>query len=338
MRTTKRMGLKDVARVSGLSQATVSRYLNGSIVLPEATVARIESAIRECNYTPHAYARRLSLGRSDVIGLILPDISNAFFGLLAASVEAEAATFGLSLFLSPTSNSRAREIECLQKLRESLVDGVIFATNTPDDGSLARVIADVGPNIVLVDEDVPGVKCPKIFSDNRQGGRLAAQHFVERGHRYLAYVAGPAELLSTVERGSGFKEIIAAAGLPEPVVMAGNYSVMHGEKSLSGIVSRYPQVTGVFAGSDEIMIGMLRELRRVPQETAARLSIITFDDVGPLDLISSGITAVRQDVKEIGRRAVRALVSQMRPTEVDCPKLDAVPVELVSRNSVNKIV
>lgn len=332
------MGLKDVARVAGLSQATISRHLNGSITLPDTTVDRIEQAIKECDYTPNAYARRLSLGRSDVVGLVLPDISNPFFALLAAAVEAEAQSHGLSVFLSPTTNSRAREIECLQKLRESLVDGVIFATNMPDDGTLARVITEVNANIVIVDEDVPGVTCPRVFSDNRQGGRLAAQHFVEHGHRNLAYIAGPAKLLSTVERGCGYSEVASAAGLPQPVVMTGNYSVAHGASSLSEIVDRFPEVTGIFVGSDEILMGVLREIKRLPDEVAGRLSIITFDDVSPLDLISTGITAVRQDVEEIGRRALRCLCAQLgHGKSPEVVMQESVPVELIVRNSVKFI-
>lgn len=139
-RLAKQPGLKEVAHAAGVSVPTVSRFLNGSLRLPEPTVRRIETAIETLGYRPNPHARRLSLGRSDTIGLVVPDIANPFFALLVATVEEEADRRGLGVSLFATLNRPGREISYLQLIEKNHVDGLIFMTNHPDDGRLADLI------------------------------------------------------------------------------------------------------------------------------------------------------------------------------------------------------
>ncbi len=168
----KSTSLRDVAKAAGVSAATVSRLLNGSLDLPAATKERIETAIRSLQYEPNPHARRLSRGRSDTIGLVVPDIANPFFATLVAAVEEEADNRGLALSLHATLNRAGRERAYVRLLERNHVDGLIFVTNHPDNGELGRLINRVG-NVVVVDEDVPDAAVPKLFCDNEHGGRLA---------------------------------------------------------------------------------------------------------------------------------------------------------------------
>ena len=138
MQAARVPGLKDVAKAAGVSVPTVSRFLNGSLRLPEPTARRIEAAIAALNYRPNPHARRLSLGRSDTIGLVVPDIANPFFAQFVAAVEAEADRRGLGVSLFATLNRPGREIGYLQLLERNHVDGLIFLTNHPDDGAPRR--------------------------------------------------------------------------------------------------------------------------------------------------------------------------------------------------------
>ncbi len=323
--------LGDVARAAKLSAAAVSRHLNGSLQLPPETVRRIEAAVTALHYRPNPLARSLSLGRSNMIGLLLPEIANPFFSQIAAAVEAAADAEGLGVMLCSSLNKQGREIDYIGRLRRNLVDGLLFATNHADDGSLAAAINEA-PGVVILDEDVEGTEVPKVFSDNRQGGHLAGAHLIAAGHRRMAYFGGPRDLMSTRERRSGFVRAIRQGG-PDCALAfecCGAYSREHGEAALERLLDEHPDVTAVFAASDEITIGLAGALRRRGPRLGADLSVVSFDDVGPLDLLDPPVTAIRQPVGEIGRRAFACVVRGFSGE----PKIERLPVELVERSSV----
>ncbi len=160
--------LQDVALAAGVSKTTVSRYLNKSIELPATTIARIDAAIAKHDYRPNLLARRFSTGKTEAIGLVIPEIREPFFAELASAVEDEADRHGYTIFISSTRSDRERELASLDRLRDHHVDGLIVLTNTADDGTLAKAMAR-RRNLVLLDEDVPGVKVPKVFVENEAG-------------------------------------------------------------------------------------------------------------------------------------------------------------------------
>ena len=201
--------LSDVARSAGVSIATVSRYLNNSLQLPKTTVSRIRGAIDALGYQPNPHARSLSRGKSDTLGLVVPDITNPYFARLAAAVEREAARQGYGLTLCASLNTQEREREYLGRLSRMAVDGVIFVTNHADDGGLAEPIAASSRRIVILDEDVAGVRASKVFSDNEQGGYLAGRHLLDMGHRRIAFFGGPEAMHSTQARLAGVRRAIA---------------------------------------------------------------------------------------------------------------------------------
>src|SRR5260370_42087367 len=165
--------LIDVGRRAGVSVATVSRHVNGRIQLPETTAKRIERAIEELGYHPNPHARSLSRGRSDTIGLVIPDIANPYFALLAAAAERPADRHGPGLLLCVTLNQRSREKEYLQRLGRNHLDGLIFVTNHPAEVcSLDCMISQASRRVRILDGDVEGARGPKIFCGNDQGGDL----------------------------------------------------------------------------------------------------------------------------------------------------------------------
>lgn len=327
--------IKDVAAAAGVSVAAVSRHLNGRLVLPAPTVARIEGAIRSLGYRPNPHARRLSLGRSDLIGLVLPDIANPFFARLAAAVEEAADELGWQVVLFATMNRPEREFAYLERMRHHHVDGLIFVTNHGDPdggdgGQLARAIG-AAPGVVLVDEDVRGTGGAKVFCDNDHGGWLAGTHLVASGHRDLALIGGPPDLMSGHERARGFRRAIREARPPARILaeLPGPYSIAHGREAARAVLAMRPRPTAIFAASDETAQGVLSALRAAGIGVPEEMSIVGFDDVGPLDLFDPPLTTIRQPVREMGRHAVRLLGEAPA-----APSALRLPVELVSRRSV----
>lgn len=329
--------LQDVANAAGVSKATVSRFLNGSIHLPERTAEAINKAIRALDYTPNPHARRLSLGRSDTIALIVPDIASPFFATLVGAVEAEASLLGLSVALYATLNSLEREMSYLDLVRQGHADGLIFITNHPDTDCLVAKINTL-TRCVVVDEDVSGVAAQKLFCDNHQGGFLAGRRLSRDGHRKVMFVGESDLMLSGSRRWQGF-----VAGLEDPAQPPaqllrheGSYTVASGREAGRRFLAMSPAMrpSAIFATSDELLIGLCEVLRAASVVIPRDVSLIGFDDVGPLHLFAPPITAVRQPVRALGQRALQLLMCTTADPAPQAPAEELMPVTLIERNSV----
>ena len=225
---------------------TISRHLNGSIVLPKETIKKIDDAILALDYHPNPHARRLSLGRSETIGLVVPEIANPFFARLAGAVEEAADAQGLALVLCATLNRQGRELDYLARLGRDGVDGLIFVTNHPDDGSLARSIESI-PGAVLLDEDVPGTVAPKIFCDNEAGGYLAGQALLAAGHRRLGCIGGLKGMTSMDGRWQGLRRAVREAGPGAAIVFSTNgpYSLDEGRRAARLFLAAAERPSGI---------------------------------------------------------------------------------------------
>ena len=325
--------LSDVAAEAGLSSATVSRYLNGRIDLPQRTRDRIDAAIDKLGYRPNALAQRLSTGRSGAIGLVVPDIANPFFAEIARGVDAEARAHGYAVLLSVTDCDPTREAEALRGLGDNAVEGLILASCRPDDGTLTQLLRR-HRQVVLLDEDVPGAVVPGVFVDNRQGAYLAACHLIEAGHREIAMIGGPAGAMSMREREAGFTRALGEAGLPlrPGRVVAGEYTRAHGRAATGVLLGSAMPPTGIVALADVIAIGSIEMARSRGLNVPGDLSVTGFDDVEFADLVHPALTTVRQPIDRLGRLAVQRLIDQMADRHP--PRETRLPVELVRRGSV----
>lgn len=334
MSSKRATSLKDVADAAGVSVTTVSRLLNGSLQLPPETKLRIDRAIQDLKYEPNPHARRLSRGRSDTIGLVVPDIANPFFATLVSAVEEEADKRGLALSLHATLNRPGREISYVTALGRNHVDGLLFITNHPDNGELASLINQTG-KVVIVDEDVPDAMVPKLFSDNEHGGYLAGRHLADHGHRRVIYAGGPQEMISTRRRSMGLERALKERGEPFEVIRyEGNYTVEFGREAARRFLDEGMPATAIFASSDEIAIGLIQVLRAQGVSIPDEVSVIGFDDVGPLHLFAPPLTAIRQPVRALGERALALLLETNWQEPESLASEELLPVEIVVRNSV----
>ena len=334
MSSKRATSLKDVADAAGVSVATVSRLLNGSLQLPAETKQRIVKGIQDLKYEPNPHARSLSRGRSDTIGLVVPDIGNPFFATLVSAVEEEADKRGLALSLHVTLNRPGREISYVTALARNHVDGLIFITNHPDDGELAALINQTG-KVVIVDEDVPHAMVPKLFSDNEQGGYLAGRHLVDHGHRRVLYIGGPQEMISTRRRSQGLERALKERGEPFQIIRyEGSFTVEFGREAARRFLDEGKQATAIFASSDEIAIGLIEVLLAEGVSIPDEVSVIGFDDVGPLHLFAPPLTAIRQPVRALGERGLALLLETNWQETESLRTEELLPVEIVVRNSV----
>ncbi|MCC3718160.1 LacI family transcriptional regulator [Rouxiella badensis] len=331
----KRVVLSDVAQMAGLSKATVSRYLNNSIVLPQQTVQRIENAINTLGYRANSLARRLSMGGSETIGLVLPDIANPFFAELADAAEEAASEYKYSLVLCVTRNNLEKECQFIRWLDTRQVDGLLFTTNRPDNGQLYTELKDQR-NVVLIDEDVPGCEVPKVFSDNVHGGELATQALIDAGHRRIAFVGGPDELMSVRERHQGYRHALAkgAIAYDPALVLYGDYDRVFGRQALDTLLALPTPPSAIFAASDYLALGLLDGVRARGLSVPGSLSLVGFDDAIYSDLITPRLSTIRQSARELGRTAVEALIQRLND-DASPNTVSRIPVAWIARDSVS---
>ncbi|MGN7772039.1 LacI family DNA-binding transcriptional regulator [Phyllobacterium sp. 22552] len=327
--------LKDVAAAAGVSVTTISRFVNGSLDLPHNTKKRIEDAITTLKYVPNPHARRLSMGRSDTIGLVVPEIANPFFSTFVAAVEQAADEKKLAVSLHATLNRPGREIEYLQLIERNHVDGLIFVTNHPDDGALANLI-NRSSKVIVVDEDIPGSKAPKLFCDNDHGGYLAGLHLAGHGHRHVLFIGGDERMISARRRFDGVMRALREhhAGLARVDRYAGEYTINYGRQAALRFLEERHEATAIFASSDEIAIGLLEVFKDRGVSVPGDVSMIGFDDVGPLHLFAPPLTVIRQPVRQLGSRALELLLETNWQEWKPSASEELLPVEIVVRNSV----
>ncbi len=330
--------LKQVAQRAGVSAATVSRYLNGSLALPEATSTAIDAAIAALNYRPNPFARSLSRGRTDLIRMVVPDIKAPFFAALVAAVENAAYAREQDLAISVTLNRPGRESRYLDSVSDRHVDGLIFVTNHPDVAPLKARI-DAARRVILLDEDVPGALVPRLFCDNEDGGWLAGRYLAERGHSAIGVIGTGDEMYSGAARFRGFSRAMREhCGDGARIIRkSGSYTIEDGRRLCAELLDSGLGISAIFAMSDELVMGTLDELKarnlRVPED----ISIIGFDDILPLDKFATPITAIRQPVEALGAKAVEMLLNTDWEDPAARSRVEILPVTLVERSSVASV-
>ncbi|MGV3490664.1 MAG: LacI family DNA-binding transcriptional regulator [Devosia sp.] len=325
--------IHDVAQDAGVSPTTVSRYLNNRIELPPTTAGRIDAAIKKLDYRPNLLAKRLSTGKTEAVALVTPEIREPFFAELASAFEDEADRHGYTVFISSTRSDRKREVASLERLHDRHVDGLVMMTNTVDDGTLSNLIGK-RRNVVILDEDIPGVNVPRLFVENTEGAEMAVRYLIEAGHTRIAYLGGPRGLLSVVERHEGFRLAMAEAGIPvrPDYVAMGSFDPDLARAATLKFLDLAEPPTAIFASSDYLAIGAVTGLRDAGISVPDQMSLIGFDDMPFAALLNPPLTAVRQPVEQLGRQGFQTLLALLNGQMP--PILTRLPVELIRRQSV----
>lgn len=341
--------IADVARRAGVSTATVSRVLAGVGPARPETRDRVESAARELGFRPSDVARSLKRRSTLTIGLIVTDIENPYFPQLVKAVEDAAIAEGYAILLCSADEDPDREASYLDVLVERRVDGIIVAASSLGANQGAWLAHPPLP-VVLVNTSAPAVELPSIASDNRAGGRLAARHLLELGHRRFGYLMPPPRNLDAPERLAGVRAELVAAGIEVEdggssggdardaglAVSDGAPTVIGGEAAMTELLARTPQPTAIVAYNDLMAIGAMRAIRRCGLAVPGDISLVGFDDVAFAAYVDPALTTLRQQTAEMGRWAVATLTEQMAGREAiirPAPERRVVPVHLEVRDS-----
>ncbi|MER6070603.1 LacI family DNA-binding transcriptional regulator [Streptomyces sp. NPDC001393] len=334
--------LSDVARLAGVHQATASRALNPrtSGRVSPVTARRVRAAAEELGFTPNTAARSLRTNRSFTVGVLMPDLTNPLFPPMARGIEAALAPRGYTALLANTDSDEDKERHQFDVLLGRQVDGFIVATARRTHPLLDEARKS-GVPIVLLNRCTDRKLFPFVAGDDSAGVSLAAEHLLERGHRYVAHVSGPQDMSTGITRAQAFRHAMESAGIgPDqaPVIPARAYTVAAGEQATGELLDRHPSTTAIVAGNDLIALGALHVLRarglRCPQD----VSLVGFNDMQFADEFQPPLTTVHVPHHELGAEAAHLLLELLDRTElshdtVSAAKTVLLPVHLVIRES-----
>lgn len=306
-RPVRQPSMADVAKAAGVSAQTVSRALRDSPNVNPDTRKRVLAAVERLGYRFNNAARVLSSGRSHTIGLVLLQ-SGGYYSRSAvtAGVEAAAGEAGYAVSIATIARLDTGLMErSLSKLADQGVDGIVIAVPLI---SVTQKMEDITRDIPTVTLDGSRTASARVLGiDQKEAGRIATQHLLDLGHRQVWHVSGPDEWIEARRRREGWQECLAAAGIQAPPPLEGDWSPDSGYRQ-GQVLAMIPDVTAVFAASDEMAFGVIRALRERGRSVPGDVSIVSVDDIALAAYCSPPLTTVRQDFYRSGAAAVALLL------------------------------
>ncbi|WP_105975648.1 LacI family DNA-binding transcriptional regulator [Streptomyces geranii] len=342
-RSGGRPTLEEVAARAGVGRGTVSRVINGSPRVSDATRAAVEAAVAELGYVPNTAARALAANRTDAIALVVPEPETRFFAEpyfsdMLRGVGAAISDTEMQLLLIFAGSDRERQ-RLAQYLAAHRVDGVLLVSVHADD-PLPDLLAQLEIPAVISGPRSAAETLTSVDSDNYGGGRQAAEHLLSRGRRKIAHITGRLDVYGAQRRVDGYREALEAAGheVDETLIEPGDFTEEGGRRAMTRLLTRCPDLDAVFAASDVTAAGarqVLREQgRRIPDDVA----LVGYDDSAIARHMDPPLTSVRQPIVEMGRAMIDLLLEEVadrRPTAsrvLERRRL-VLPTELMSRKS-----
>jgi len=322
--------ISDVARKVGVSESTVSRCLSGFNV---RNAEAIRKAIKELGYRPNLVARNLKSGRTGLVALIVPDITNPFFASIVRGAEL-AAGEDYMIQLINTGEQPEREEWAIQRMMGQ-VDGIIYVPSQEDSEAMTDV-TDRSIPLVFVDRLIKNFRnIDSVLADNLTGGEMATQHLLEHGHTKIAHISGPLTSTPGKERAAGFARALKAHKIKEDsnYFVESDFTVLGGYQAMMSLLSLPTPPTAVFVANNQMTIGALKALKEKAIKTPEKMAIIGFDDHELTDLIDPPLTVISRDAHLQGAIAMQTLLERIKGGNQFPPKRIKVDVRLIVRGS-----
>lgn len=325
------LGIREIAKLAGVSPATVSRVLNGTAVVDPKTQERVQEVIRDTGYRPNEVARSLSKHSSRIIGCIVPDIANPFFTEIARAIEDEAYRQGYRLILCNSDEDPQKEIEYIDMLTRMNADGIIITT-TQSDAELT-ISNRALPVIVLDRKSSHFHSTASICSDHYQGGRLATQHLVNCGCKKIVMMQGPGKNTSAELRLQGYLDVCRESGR-NPVTIECGFTFAEGLKQAKVLLETYPDVDGIIAANDLVALSVYKILTAAGITVPGQVQVIGFDNIYLSSLMTPALTTIGQPITQIGTLAASRVIDWVEGKGGAQAEKDTVlPVELIVRET-----
>ena len=308
-RPVRSAGMREVAARAGVALSSVSRVLGDHPDISETMRNRVLDAAAALGYEPNMLAQSLRRGDTRTVGFVVGDISNPLFGQIALGAETALNGRGYSMLLTNSGSDPRTDARHLSLLRQRQVDGLLLSlADESEPETLAALAASPVP-YVLVDRDIPGRGGSVVQSAHDEGMRQAVDHLIALGHRRIALVGGPPRVRPSRERATALRRICReAADTASATVRAGAFTAEHGEKASAELLARPGRPTAIIAGSNQILIGVLRTLKRKGVSFPADVSLVTCDDIPLAEFLDPPLATISRDPVAMGRVGAELLL------------------------------
>ncbi len=333
----QRVTISDVAQAAGVSIATVSRVLNRTAPVNRATIEKVQRAINRLDFQPHAAARALAGGKTNILGLLVPVLSNPFFASLVQGIELAARAHGYHLLIYSTNLDLTYEQVRIRPLHEHNTDGLLVFTDNLDEAEIAHLCRQHFPLVLLMRAAPPGLTVATVTIDNVSGTRAAIQHLIHVCHRRrILFLQGPPGNEDSQEREATYREVLAEAQIAvDPgLIVRGDFSERVSYQAVKTSLAQEIGFDAVFAGDDLAALGSIAALREANLAVPQQVSVIGFDNMLLAQHVQPPLTTVHVPIEEVGNQGVQLLIQQINTGVVQSIRL---PTRLVVRQSCGAV-
>lgn len=331
--SSSKVTIVEVAEKAGVSLGTVSRVINNDIHVAPETRERVLTVTKELGYVANRQARGLKGRKTNVIGVLVPDLGTGYIGEIMRGIDAELALSQLDLMLFTTHRTAVKEANYVANMVQDMVDGLLLVLpRNPADytGTLARRNFP----FALIDHQGTGDPCPSVGATNWQGAYNATEYLIKLGHRRIGFITGSMDLGAATDRLEGYKSALRSNHIPEDpnLIYEGTFSQPDGYAGTVALLDLRDVPTAIFASNDVMAMGAMDAVRsrglRVPDD----ISILGFDDIPQSAVICPALTTVRQPLEQMGRVATQMLLDILKNPEKEVDQIK-LPTELIIRGS-----
>lgn len=330
----QRATIDDVARASGVSNATVSRVLSGYEFVKETTRNRVMEAVEHLGYVANLQARSLAGGRSQIIGLLVPNLDNSYVGTIMQGIDRELVRSGCDVMLYTSHRHPDKESFYVSAVANGLTEGLLLIAPLVPTTYLDALREQNYP-YVLIDQTDATENSNVVEATNWQGAYEATHYLSQLGHTRIAFITGSLAIRSAIDRLQGYKAALVNCDIPfrKELVIEGDYQQQTSyEITKSLLQSVDPPPTAIFASNDLSAFGAMDAIREYGLRISEDISIIGFDDVPQASFVYPKLTTVRQPLEQMGQVAVKMLLEQIEDRSRP-PQRVALATQLVIRDS-----
>ncbi|MBN2567985.1 MAG: LacI family DNA-binding transcriptional regulator [Deltaproteobacteria bacterium] len=326
--------ISEIARLTGVSTATVSRVLNDSTLVKPKTKHKVLRALKEHDYVYNAVAGGLTKRRTSTIGLIIPTITNPVFSLSTKGIHEAARERGYSMLLGSTDYSYDKEFELIKLFHEKRVDGIIF-TGAPGNSKSLEFMKRLRIPYLITFELVQDDNVSFVSFDNIKSGKMTTDYLISLGHRRIAMISGLFnETSRAYNRWLGYRQSLVNHGITydESLVMQREYTTAAGKQAMEKLLRNTPPPTAVFCGNDIIASGAIAAVKEAGYQVGKDISIAGFDDLEMCEAIEPALTSIRIPGYEMGSQGAQALIDIIEG-KLEAPCHCVLDSELIKRKS-----
>lgn len=336
MNKIKNPTIRDIARIAGVSTATVSRAFAKPGQVAEPTRTKVLDLAERLGYRLNMRAVDFRHGRTNAIIVLVSDIANPFYSEFFKGIEEHARSDGYILLIGDTAGDATSEETYIGMLLTGRADGLIINTAFCPQ-SLAEQFSRTSPTqlpAVVSCSDLDGLDVPTVRIDNYRSSQLAAEHLLGLGHRRMAVICGPLSMRSFHDRLAGFADLVrqAGVGIPDDMIVTGRMTIESARALTTGLMTRDDPPTAIFAHSDEMAMGAVHALRNLGLRVPEDVSVVGYDDMNYANVVTPALTTIHLPRRLWGATACQQLLSQIRSGE-RAPRSMDMPTELIVRQS-----